>query len=108
MTKLSYVLSKDDWSIETKKQMMESNLRGELTSTKSLKLDEFGLIDAVARSLQISSPKELSELGETLYPAMINASVLSGDTNKIDTLKGHGAHLSAINHDRRTGLHLAW
>lgn len=88
--------------------MMESNLRGELTSTKPIKLDEIALIDAVARSLQISSPKELSDLGETLFPAMINASVLSGDTNKIDTLKGHGANLSAINYDRRTGLHLAW
>lgn len=82
-------------------------MRGELTSTKPLKLDEFGLIDAVARSLQISSPKELSELGNTLFPAMINSSVLSGDTNKIDTLKGHGANLSATNHDNRTALHIA-
>lgn len=87
---------------------MESNIRGELTSTKPIKLDEFGLIDAVARSLQISSPKELSELGETLYPAMINASVLSCNTNKIDTLKGHGVNLSAMNIDRRTALHIAW
>lgn len=87
--------------------MMESNLRGELTSTKPIKLDEFGLIDAVARSLQISSPKELSELGETLFPAMINSSVLSGNTNKIDMLKGHGANLSSINHDHRTALHIA-
>lgn len=87
--------------------MMESNLRGELTSTKPIKLDEFGLIDAVARSLQISSPKELSELGETLFPAMINSSVISGNTNKIDMLKGHGANLSSVNHDHRTALHLA-
>lgn len=86
---------------------MESNLRGELTSSKPLKLDEFGLIDAVARSLQISSPKELSELGETLFPAMINSSVLSGNTNKIDMLKGHGANLSSVNHDHRTALHIA-
>lgn len=89
-------------------QLMESNIRGELTSTKPIKLDEFGLIDAVARSLQISSPKELCELGDTLFPAMINASVLSGSTNKIDTLKGHGANLSVMNHDRRTALHIAW
>lgn len=87
--------------------MMESSLRGELTSTKPLKLDEFGLIDAVARSLQISSPKELSELGETLFPAMINSSVLSGNTNKVDMLKGHGANLSTTNHDHRTALHIA-
>jgi 60kDa lysophospholipase len=32
LTKLSYVLSKDDWSLETKKMMMQSSLRGELTS----------------------------------------------------------------------------
>lgn len=87
--------------------MMESNLRGELTSTQPLKLDDFGLIDAVARSLQISSPKEVSELGETLFPAMINSSVMSGNTNKIDMLKGHGANLSTVNHDRRTALHIA-
>lgn len=87
--------------------MMESNLHGELTCTKPIKLDEFGLIDAVARSLQISSPKELSELGETLFPAMINSSVLSGDTIKIDMLKGHGANLSSVNHDQRTALHIA-
>ncbi|XP_055319038.1 L-asparaginase isoform X2 [Sitodiplosis mosellana] len=107
LTKLSYVLGKDDWSLETKKQIMESNLRGELTSTKPMKLDEIGLIDAVARSLQISSPKELSELGETLFPAMINSSVVSGNTNKIDMLKGHGANLSTVNHDHRTALHIA-
>lgn len=87
--------------------MMESNLRGEMTMTKSLDLDEFSLIDAVARSLQISSPKELSQLGETLFPAMVNASVISGDTNKIDMLKSHGANLSAINYDHRTALHIA-
>lgn len=86
---------------------MESNLRGELTSTKPLKLDEFGLIDAVARSLQISSPKELSELGETLFPAMVNAAVINGNTNQIDNLKGHGANLSSVNHDHRTALHIA-
>lgn len=87
--------------------MMESNLRGELTSLKQIGLDEFCLTDAIARSLQISSPKELSELGETLFPAMVNTAVLSGDTNKIDMLKSHGANLSAINHDHRTALHIA-
>lgn len=81
--------------------MIESNLRGELTSTTSVKLDEFGLIDAVARSLQISSPKELSQLGETLFPAMINSSVLSDDPNKIDMLKSHGANLSAVKYVKK-------
>lgn len=86
---------------------MVSNLRGELTSGKSVKLEDFDLIDAVARSLQISSPKELSQLGETLFPAMVNSSVIFGDTSKIDMLKSHGANLSAVNHDHRTALHIA-
>lgn len=88
-------------------QMMVSNLRGELTTDRPVKLDEFDLIDAVARSLQISSPKEMSKLGETLFPAMVNASVLLGDTNKLDMLKSHGANLSAVNYDNRTALHIA-
>lgn len=87
--------------------MMGSNLRGELTSEKPMKLQEIDLIDAVAASLQISSPKELSQLGETLFPAMVNASVLSGDTNKIDMMRSHGADLSAVNYDHRTALHIA-
>lgn len=87
--------------------MMVSNLRGELTTDKPGQLEEFDLIDAVARSLQISSPKELSHLGETLFPAMVNSSVLFGDTAKIDMLKSHGANLSAVNYDHRTALHIA-
>lgn len=87
--------------------MMQSNLRGELTNGKNPKLQEFDLIDAVARSLHISSPNELSQLGETLFPAMLNAAVLEADTNKIDSLKSHGANLSAINCDQRTALHIA-
>lgn len=86
---------------------MVSNLRGELTNEKAAQLDDFDLIDAVARSLQISSPKELSQLGETLFPAMVNVSVLAGDTNKVDMLKSHGANLSAVNYDHRTALHVA-
>lgn len=88
-------------------QMMVSNLRGELTTDKPMKLEEFDLIDAVARSLQISSPKELSQLGETLFPAMVNTSVLLGDLNKVDMLKSHGANLSAVNYDHRTALHVS-
>lgn len=86
---------------------MQSNLRGELTNGKNPKLQEFDLIDAVARSLHISSPDELSQLGETLFPAMLDAAVMEADTQKIDTLKSHGADLSAVNCDQRTALHIA-
>lgn len=87
--------------------MMQANLRGELTSNKNLNIQEYDLIDAVARSLHISSPNELSQLGETLFPAMLNAAIVENDTTKVDSLKSHGANLSAVNCDLRTALHLA-
>lgn len=89
------------------KQMMVSNLRGELTGGKTTKMEDYDLVDAVARSLHISSPQELSQLGLILFPAMINSAVRSNDIPKLDTLKSYGADLSATNYDHRTALHLA-
>lgn len=64
-------------------QMMQSNLRGELTSNTGPQMEEYDLVDAVARSLHISSPKELCQLGATLFPAILNAAVLSDDIQKV-------------------------
>uniref|UniRef100_T1P870 asparaginase n=1 Tax=Musca domestica TaxID=7370 RepID=T1P870_MUSDO len=107
LTKLSYVLGKSEWSYDVKKQMMQSNLRGELTSNAGPKMEEYDLVDAVARSLHLSSPEELSQLGATLFPAMVNAAVAAGDIQKLNNLKAYGADLSGVNQDSRTGLHLA-
>ncbi|XP_037812456.1 L-asparaginase [Lucilia sericata] len=107
LTKLSYVLGKSEWPLDIKKQMIQSNLRGELTSTSGPKMEEYDLVDAVARSLHLSSPQELSQLGATLFPAMMNAAVVAGDLQKINNLKAYGADLSGVNQDHRTALHLA-
>lgn len=104
---MSYVLSKEDWNLETKKAMMQNNLRGELTNGKGPELQDYDLVDAVARSLHLSTPKELEQLGAVLFPAMVNSSVTTGDLNKIDMLKSYGADLSAVNYDLRTALHVA-
>lgn len=107
LTKLSYVISKEEWNLETKKTMMQNNLRGELTNGKGPELQDYDLVDAVARSLHLSTPKELEQLGAVLFPAMVNASVVNGDIAKIDMLKSYGANLSAVNYDMRTALHVA-
>lgn len=87
--------------------MMQNNLRGELTNGKGPELQDYDLVDAVARSLHLSTPKELEQLGAVLFPAMVNASVVAGDINKIDMLKSYGANLSSVNYDMRTALHVA-
>lgn len=107
LAKLSYVISKEDWNLETKKAMMKNNLRGELTNEKGLEIQDYDLVDAVARSLHLSTPKELDKLGAVLFPAMINQSVITGDIAKIDMLKSYGANLSSVNYDMRTALHVA-
>uniref|UniRef100_A0A336N284 asparaginase n=1 Tax=Culicoides sonorensis TaxID=179676 RepID=A0A336N284_CULSO len=107
LAKLAYVLSKDEWNHDTKLKMMQSNLRGELTCGSAPLMQEFDLVDAVARSLRLTSPKELNQLGATLFPAMVNSAVLDSDIKKIDQLKGYGANLSATNQDLRTALHIA-
>lgn len=87
--------------------MMSSNLRGELTTQRAPELQDYDLIDAVARSLHISTPLELAQLGAILFPAMVNAAVQSDDTAKLDTLKSYGADLATANCDQRTALHIA-
>lgn len=87
LTKLAYVLSKTDWDMKTKRSMMETSLRGELTAGRSDTIQDWDLVDAVGRSLRVSSPDELKELGSILFPAMMNAAVLAKDIAKLDMLK---------------------
>ncbi|XP_004535206.1 L-asparaginase [Ceratitis capitata] len=107
LTKLSYVLGKPGLSLEQRKELMQTNLRGEMTSTTGAKMEEFDLVDAVARSMHLSTPEELGQMCATLFPAMLNTAVKDGDINKIINLKAYGADLSCTNHDHRTALHLA-
>lgn len=87
LTKLSYVLSKSEWDTETKRSMMETSLRGELSLGRTMDMQDWDLVDAIGRSLRISSPREFKELGSILFPAMMNAAVLAKDTAKLESLK---------------------
>ncbi|XP_012522574.2 L-asparaginase 1 [Monomorium pharaonis] len=107
LTKLAYVLSKNDWDTETKRQMMQTNLRGELTSGRPPTIQDWDLVEAVARSLRLSSAAELQELGSILFPAMLNAAVIRRDVVKLESLRGYGADISQSNADGRTALHIA-
>lgn len=87
LTKLAYVLSKEEWDMQTKLEMMQTNLRGELTAGRPPHLEDLDLVEAVARSLKISSTTEYQELGSILFPAMLNAAVRSRDIIKLEALK---------------------
>ncbi|GAB1862729.1 asparaginase [Camponotus japonicus] len=107
LTKLAYVLSKQEWDTETKRQMMQTNLRGELTAGQPPTLQDWDLVEAVARSLRLSSTVELQELGSILFPAMLSAAVIRRDIIKLESLQRYGADISQANADGRTALHVA-
>lgn len=107
LTKLSYVLSKYDWDINKKREMMETNLRGELTTEKPMTPQNWNLIEAIGRSLKISSSEKLKKVSEIIFPALMNAAVKAKDTSSLETLKKSGTDISLPNCDNRTALHIA-
>ena len=118
LTKLAYVLSKDEWDIDYKRQMMKTNLRGEMTvlnfqdkhSKTEMKSDdvELTLIDAVAQALHIQTSEELEGLTEVLLPSLMCAAVFTGKISNLEALKSSYAAASALSdYDQRTPLHIA-
>lgn len=87
LTKLAYVLSNTDWDIKKKRRMIQSNLRGELTSSQLPFMFESDLVSAVARSLKLSLRTEFQELTSILFPSMLNAAVVKCDIDKLKSLK---------------------
>lgn len=107
LTKLSYVLSKTEWSLATRKQMLQANLRGELTISVRSNVDDLNLITAIAKSMQISSVEELESLQTALYPSILCSITAKGDLEKLEVMRQFGAYLSSCDYDLRTPLHIA-
>ncbi|VDN31396.1 unnamed protein product [Gongylonema pulchrum] len=54
LTKLSYVLGKDEWDLPTKRKMMQRNIRGEMTVARFETLQELEISDLVCVSARFS------------------------------------------------------
>ncbi|XP_037086735.1 LOW QUALITY PROTEIN: L-asparaginase-like [Pollicipes pollicipes] len=107
LTKLAYVLTKDEWDLETKRQKITQNLRGELTAHVDVELHDQDLVEAIARKMHMTSSGEVERLRETLYPAMLCSAAECGSIERIDALRNFGADVSSMDYDRRTPLHVA-
>ena len=62
LTKLSYLLGKRDLTLEERRQLMEKNMRGELTVFEERNVSQLSFLDSellqsVAKTLHISSSK---------------------------------------------------
>ncbi|XP_065324330.1 L-asparaginase 1-like isoform X2 [Gordionus sp. m RMFG-2023] len=109
LTKLSYVLAKDEWDIETKKKMMSSNLRGELTikCQDKLILRDFEFLNAIANSLNLSTSPEIKDLQISLFPLLLCLAALSNDVKTMEMLLEKGGNVNMADYDKRTPLHVA-
>ncbi|CAG0920491.1 unnamed protein product [Notodromas monacha] len=108
LSKLSYVLSKDEWDYDTKREKIMENLRGEMTLYKKTdSKNDLDLIDALSKALRFSSHKEVKQMKSFIFPCLLCMAAKSGDINKIDELLKSGADLSAADYDDRTALHVA-
>lgn len=116
LTKLSYVLAKKKWDLDTKRKMMKTNLRGEMTC---LAQDEGGLVieeggvrelDVVAsisRALQLASAEDVDHVKDLLLPAIFFAAVVNVDITRLDEIYKNGVEINMQDASGWTGLHMA-
>lgn len=109
LTKLSYVLSKETWTLDKKRKFIKRNLRGEMTvvAKENITILDFELIESVARALSVSSTEEIKKLRDALYPSLMCAAAQAGDNQALEILRTLEGNLSSQNHDGRTALHVA-
>ncbi|XP_059474884.1 L-asparaginase 1 [Neocloeon triangulifer] len=96
LTKLAYVLSKSEWDVETKRQMMQSCLRGELTVPRSQSYNGCENRDGE------------DEFGKDLMAARLCAAVVKKDVARVEEILENGADVNCVTPgDRRSALHVA-
>ncbi|KAG1685111.1 L-asparaginase [Nymphon striatum] len=107
LAKLSYILSKDEWTLENKRKKLQENLRGELTTIRTIKMDNIELISAIGKYMRLSTAGEFDSLKDILYPSILDSVAMTGDVEKLEILFLDGANLSSQDYDCRTPLHIA-
>ncbi|KAK9960087.1 hypothetical protein ABG768_010163 [Culter alburnus] len=110
LSKLSYVLAKQDLSTEEKKKMLSRNLRGEMIADlggAKLSLSDSRFIQVIAKSLSISCKEELEAIRDALTPTLVCVAAKIGDIEALEAIREMGSDLSLADYDGRTPLHIA-
>ena len=118
LTKLSYVLAKDNWDLNMKRRAMEFCVRGEMTAqfeavhpaTQEIvdnQQHRLELIEQVSRAMKLTTDQEMASLKAVLFPSLVNSLAHVGDISKLTALESYEADWSAADYSGRTALHTA-
>ncbi|KAF3701236.1 60 kDa lysophospholipase [Channa argus] len=110
LSKLSYVLGKKDFDLNSKKTMISENLRGEMSAEldgAKLCLSDSRFIQAIAQSLSISCKEELKAICDAVTPTLACAAAKIGDIQALEALNKMGSNLWLGDYDGSTPLHVA-
>eukprot|EP00731_Ephydatia_muelleri_P027331 Em0019g204a len=108
LAKLSYVLGKNELDIAKRKDILTSNLCGELTVLDSgYCLRDSKLLQTLASTLNLRSHKELQHLRHSLMPPLLCAAAASGDLDTLKELYSQGGDLNQRDYGWNTPLHSA-
>ncbi|UYV78271.1 hypothetical protein LAZ67_16000740 [Cordylochernes scorpioides] len=116
LTKLSYVLSKSEWSLATKKKMLQTNIRGELTEPVSDQKDAKNMVTNLPQMLINAFSERNQSLKDKLYPALLCRLVADGNLESLEIMRQirprgyllhHGASVHIRDREQRTPLMVA-
>ncbi|XP_073994651.1 L-asparaginase 1-like isoform X2 [Rhodnius prolixus] len=107
LTKMSYVLSKTDWSLQKKKQAMMRSIRGELTQPPDPEREYNSLLQNISQFLNLTHPIEVQGLQSAISHVLLSSSIFHNDLNRLVKLCDSGINIHAVNSDNRSLLHLA-
>lgn len=108
LMKLSYVLGKEELTLEEKKKMMGLNLRGELSTVlKDQQEERFTLLRKRASEMNMASLKQMRKLEQNLFPFLMCTAAQAGRVDDLEKLRSEGAVFNHGDYDGRTPLHVA-
>ena len=109
MAKLSYVLGLEGLTASQRKELLETNIRGELTQADIAKfsLSNSSFLQSVADAMKVSTEAEIQLIKASLFPCLLCSAAKEGNFESIKKLKEDGGDYSMTDYDGRTPLHIA-
>ena len=107
--KLSYLMGKG-YSNDKIKQLMMTNLRGELTDLKkasnTFTLANKNMVMAVSKVLKLSHSKEIQSVAPSIEPLLVNAVTTNGNVDLMRQLALQGLSFNQFDYRGRSPIHI--